>query len=83
MGWTYNTPDGVANDGPHLSAVAISFTGVSLIILLLRFYVRGVMIKTIGSGMREDMSVSLFQADNPDDWTLLVTWVSRALMLAY
>lgn len=50
MGWTYNTPDGVANDGPQISAVAIVFTSVSLLVLLLRFYVRGCMVKAIGAG---------------------------------
>lgn len=50
MGWTYNALDGVPNDGPLITAVAIIFTMLSLSILLLRFYVRGVMIKAIGAG---------------------------------
>ncbi|KAG9196427.1 hypothetical protein G6011_01548 [Alternaria panax] len=60
MGWTYNTPDDVANDGPHISAVAIVFTAVSFLVLSLRFYVRGYMIKAIG----------------PDDWILITTWIA-------
>ncbi|RII10599.1 hypothetical protein CUC08_Gglean006594 [Alternaria sp. MG1] len=60
MGWTYNTPDDAANDGPHITAVAIIFTALSLSILSLRFYVRGWMIKAIGA----------------DDWILIATWVS-------
>jgi hypothetical protein len=50
MGWTYNTADDIANDGPHITAIAIAFTTVSLLILSLRFYVRGCMIKAIGAG---------------------------------
>jgi hypothetical protein len=61
MGWTYNTPDGVANDGPLVTGVAIFFTAASLIILSLRFYVRGVMIKQFGA----------------DDLILTVTWVRK------
>lgn len=50
MGWTYNTPDGVANDGPRITAVAIVLTTVSLSSLLLRLYVRGYMLKAVGAG---------------------------------
>jgi hypothetical protein len=50
MGWTYNTADHVANDGRQISAVATVFTALSFAILLLRFYVRGYMIKAIGAG---------------------------------
>ncbi|CAN9414074.1 unnamed protein product [Alternaria alternata] len=60
MGWTYNTPDDAANDGPHITAVAIIFTALSLSILSLRFYVRGWMIKAIGA----------------DDWILIATWIA-------
>jgi hypothetical protein len=63
MGWTYNTPDGVANDGPLVTGLAISFTAASLIILSLRFYVRGVMIKQFGA----------------DDLILTVTWVRKRM----
>jgi hypothetical protein len=61
MGWTYNTPDGIANDGQLISGVAIFFTAASLIILCLRFYVRGWMIKAVGA----------------DDLILIITWVSK------
>ena len=50
MGWTYNTAHTVANDGPLISIVAITFTALSLAMLLLRFYVRGYMIKAVGVG---------------------------------
>ena len=50
MGWAYNTADNVANDGPLISIVAVVFTALSLAMLLLRFYVRGYMIKAIGVG---------------------------------
>jgi len=50
MAWTYNTPEGIPNDGPKLTAIATVFTTLSFMILLLRFYVRGMMIKAIGSG---------------------------------
>ncbi len=50
MGWTYNTPEGVANDGLYISAVALILTAVSLVLLLLRLHVRGRMLKSIGAG---------------------------------
>ena len=50
MGWTYNTPDDVANEGPQITAIAIVFTAVSLLVLTLRFYVRGCITKAIGAG---------------------------------
>jgi hypothetical protein len=77
MGWTYNTPDGVPNDGPHITAVAIVFTAMSLSILLLRFYVRGVMIKAIGAGKRLSCSchASLPPLTFIDDYVLIFTWV--------
>jgi hypothetical protein len=54
MGWTYNTIDGVANDGPQITAVAIALTSASLGALLLRLYVRVWMIKAIGAGTYDD-----------------------------
>jgi hypothetical protein len=51
MGWTYNTADDVANDGPQIAAVAIALTSTSLSMLLVRLYVRIRMIKAIGIGM--------------------------------
>ena len=50
MGWTYNTPDDIANEGPQITAIAIIFTAVSLLVLTLRFYVRGCITKAIGAG---------------------------------
>jgi hypothetical protein len=51
MGWTFNTvnPDAATN-APAIAAVGITFTSVSLIIVCLRMYVRGWMIKAIGTG---------------------------------
>ncbi|KAH3907540.1 hypothetical protein HBI56_159650 [Parastagonospora nodorum] len=60
MGWTYNTADDIANDGPQITAVAIVLTSASLSILLLRMYVRVWMIKAVGA----------------DDWTLIFTWIA-------
>ncbi|KAI4679112.1 uncharacterized protein J4E88_006405 [Alternaria novae-zelandiae] len=60
MGWTYNTPDDIANEGPQITAIAIVFTAVSLLVLTLRFYVRGCITKAIGA----------------DDWILVVTWIA-------
>jgi hypothetical protein len=53
MGWTYNTADDVANDGPRITAVAVALTSASLSILLVRLYVRIRMIKAIGIGMQK------------------------------
>jgi hypothetical protein len=50
MGWTYNTKDHVANDGPQITAVAIVFTTMSFLVLMLRFYVRACMVKAVGAG---------------------------------
>lgn len=50
MGWTFNTAENVANEGPQIAAIAIVFTAASLAFLTLRFYVRGRMIKAIGAG---------------------------------
>ncbi|KAF2832354.1 hypothetical protein CC86DRAFT_243433, partial [Ophiobolus disseminans] len=60
MGWTYNTPDGVANDGPMLTAIAIAFTALSLVLVSLRFYVRGRLLKAL----------------EIDDWVLGFTWIA-------
>ncbi|KAJ4985322.1 integral membrane protein [Stagonosporopsis vannaccii] len=60
MGWAYNTPDNVANDGPRISVVAVVLTIVSLSILLLRLYVRGYMLKAVGA----------------DDYVLCFSWIA-------
>ncbi|KAJ1325320.1 hypothetical protein MN608_10032 [Microdochium nivale] len=60
MGWTFNTPEDTPNDGPKLTAIATVFTVLSLFFLATRFYVRGIMIKAVGS----------------DDCVLVVTWIA-------
>jgi hypothetical protein len=51
MGWTYNTADPDAPTmGPVISQVAVILTAVSLIMVLLRAYVRFGMIKAAGIG---------------------------------
>ncbi|KAL2259519.1 hypothetical protein VTK26DRAFT_6787 [Humicola hyalothermophila] len=61
MGWTYNTKDSDApTDGPMITGVAAALTGLSLITVCLRTYVRAILIKAFGI----------------DDWVILVTWVS-------
>ncbi|EMD92617.1 hypothetical protein COCC4DRAFT_58170 [Bipolaris maydis ATCC 48331] len=60
MGWAYNTPESAVNSGSHITIVAIVFTVASLLVLSLRFYVRGWMIKTIGA----------------DDYVLAFSWVA-------
>ncbi|KAF2848175.1 hypothetical protein T440DRAFT_470518 [Plenodomus tracheiphilus IPT5] len=60
MGWTYNTADDAANSGVQITVTAIALTSASLIILLVRFYVRAVLIKAIGA----------------DDWVLIPTWIA-------
>ncbi len=51
MGWTFNTdnPNAVTN-APTIAAVGITFTTLSLIVVLLRCYVRLVLIKKFGAG---------------------------------
>ncbi|KXJ87148.1 hypothetical protein Micbo1qcDRAFT_218430 [Microdochium bolleyi] len=60
MGWTFNTADDTPNDGPKLTTIATVFTVLSFFFLSLRFYVRGIMIKAVGS----------------DDYVLVVTWIA-------
>ncbi|RFU28978.1 hypothetical protein B7463_g7354, partial [Scytalidium lignicola] len=49
MGWTFNTanPDAETN-APTIAAVGITFTAFSFIIVCLRMYVRGFLIKAVG-----------------------------------
>ncbi|KAM0571062.1 hypothetical protein ACHAP6_008336 [Verticillium nonalfalfae] len=61
-GWTYGTPVGTANDGPMITGIAIAFTTLSLIVICLRMYVRGFMIKATGA----------------DDWIICFTWIGCA-----
>jgi hypothetical protein len=59
MGWTYNTanPDAETN-ALTILGVGVALTSLSLCFVLLRLYVRVVLVKAMG----------------PDDWTILPTW---------
>ncbi|KAI0836945.1 hypothetical protein F5Y06DRAFT_305010 [Hypoxylon sp. FL0890] len=59
MSWTYNTPEGTVTAGPEITAIAITFTGFSLILVCLRMYVRIWIVKGFGH----------------DDWMIMVSWV--------
>lgn len=52
MGWTYNTvdPNAVTN-APEITAVGVTLTVLSLIVVCLRLYVRRFMINAVGIGM--------------------------------
>lgn len=58
MGWTYNTPEGTPSEGLQITAIATTFTGFSLILVCLRTYVRGWIVKAFGN----------------DDWMIMVSW---------
>ena len=81
MGWTYNTADNVPTEGPHIAAIAIIFTIASFVVLSLRLYVRGWMIKTIGpgtcipGGLR--LTIIADFGSLTDDVILGFTWVSN------
>ncbi|KAK1513839.1 integral membrane protein, partial [Colletotrichum abscissum] len=60
--WTYNTPPGTPSTGPQITAIALVFTALSLIIMMLRLYVRVIMLKAAGS----------------DDWVIFATWFAAA-----
>ncbi|KAF5005357.1 hypothetical protein FDECE_8169 [Fusarium decemcellulare] len=47
-GWTFNTLKDAPTDGPEISALGIVFTAVALIVVILRVYVRGFMVKAFG-----------------------------------
>lgn len=83
MGWTYNTADNVPTEGPHIAAIAIIFTAASLVVLSLRLYVRGWMIKTIGPGTCIPGSLCLTIITDfgslTDDVVLGFTWVSNCV----
>ncbi|PCD42233.1 hypothetical protein AU210_004763 [Fusarium oxysporum f. sp. radicis-cucumerinum] len=59
-GWTYNAPSGSPTDGPQITSIAVVFTAVALLTVLLRVYVRGFMLKSVGA----------------DDWIIIVTWIA-------
>jgi hypothetical protein len=51
MGWTFNTINPHAPTmGRAIAAVGITFTALSLAVVLLRLYVRGCVVKAIGTG---------------------------------
>lgn len=52
-GWTYNAPDGAPTSGPQISSLAIVFTAVALLVVLMRVYVRGFMVKAFGAGKQQ------------------------------
>ncbi|TQN64105.1 Satratoxin biosynthesis SC1 cluster protein 4, partial [Colletotrichum shisoi] len=58
--WTYNAPPGTASSGAQITIVALVFTALSLVIMLLRLYVRVIMLKASGA----------------DDWVIIVTWIA-------
>ena len=50
MGWTYNTRDDTPSDGIQITAIAIVFTSLALVALILRLYVRAWLVKAVGAG---------------------------------
>ncbi|KAJ4207570.1 hypothetical protein NW759_013971 [Fusarium solani] len=57
-GWTYNAPEDAPTSGPQISSLAIVFTAVALLVVIMRVYVRGFMVKAFGA----------------DDWIIIATW---------
>jgi hypothetical protein len=61
MGWTFNTLNPDADTNAHtIAAVGITFTSIALLTVLLRCYVRLVMVKKFGAGKCQDP-----RPDNP------------------
>ncbi|KZL75305.1 integral membrane protein, partial [Colletotrichum tofieldiae] len=58
--WTYNTPPGTETTGAQITAIALVFSALSMIIMILRLYVRVIMLKAAGA----------------DDWVIIVTWIA-------
>jgi hypothetical protein len=50
MGWAYNVPDGTPNKGPMIAGVCLTFTALSLILVIMRLYVRLMIVKAPGKG---------------------------------
>ncbi|KAM5349879.1 hypothetical protein ACJ41O_006384 [Fusarium nematophilum] len=48
-GWTYNAPDDAPTNGPQITSLAIVFTAVAFLTVILRVYVRGFMVKAFGA----------------------------------
>lgn len=62
MGWVFNTPDDTPTYGLTLVSIGMVMTGLALVTVLLRLYVRLVMIKATGW----------------DDWVIIVAWLGAA-----
>lgn len=80
MGWTYNTADPDAEtNAPTIAAVGIAFTAVSFLLVTLRMYVRGFMVKAVGSGkswtQNSYFRVAFVDFRILDDWVIVFTWV--------
>lgn len=58
MGWVFNTPDDTPTYGLNLVGIAMAMTGLALVTVLMRLYVRLFMIKATGW----------------DDWVIIVAW---------
>ncbi|KAI6778724.1 uncharacterized protein J7T54_000758 [Emericellopsis cladophorae] len=64
--WTYNTPPGTPSDGPMIAGLASAFTAFSLVVLLLRIYVRTVFVKAMGAETK--WGLGLLELDHlPDE----------------
>ncbi|KAG9256536.1 uncharacterized protein F5Z01DRAFT_697220 [Emericellopsis atlantica] len=64
--WTYNTPPSAPSDGPMIAGLALAFTALSLVVLLLRIYVRTVFVKARGAETK--WGLGLLELDDlPDE----------------
>ncbi|CAM1501367.1 Fc.00g105290.m01.CDS01 [Cosmosporella sp. VM-42] len=59
MAWARNTPEGTPTEAPTITGIIVTFTGLSLLFVCLRLYVRGLLIKAMGK----------------DDWIIIVSWI--------
>ncbi|KAI1075951.1 hypothetical protein F5B20DRAFT_557654 [Whalleya microplaca] len=66
MSWTYNTPESTRTEGPQITAIASTFTGASFILICLRVYVRGWLVKAFGN----------------DDWMIMISWLGTCVYAA-
>ncbi|KAF5021890.1 hypothetical protein F66182_6081 [Fusarium sp. NRRL 66182] len=58
--WTYNTSGDPPTDGPQITSIGVIFTAIALVLVTLRVYVRGFMLKALGL----------------DDWIIIATWIA-------
>ena len=63
MGWVFNTFDDPPTYGLTLVAIGTAMTGLALVTVLLRLYVRLFMLKAWGW----------------DDWVIIVAWLGAAV----